>query len=537
MTARTRTRYLWLSLALCVVFSACTTAPPPTESPASEPRSGGTVVIGSISDVDSWNEYISRQAFTHGLLHRIYLRLAVEGGDGSGREDDFSALLAHSWSFSQDGRRLTFALRDATWSDGVPITASDVRFTWRAQTSEHVPWIAAESKRRIQDVIVEDANTVTFVFDAPYPHQLADAVEGGIVPEHLFGAIPFVDWATHDWTRERVASGPFMLSRHLPGDEIVMVRNPRYFGDGPYLDRVVVKVIPDIDNLLTQVRTGHIDYIEGVTPRDAEHLRSDPNLTLIPFDRPGYDFIGWNGSRPPFDDPEMRRAMTLAIDRESLVDDLLYGYGKVSSGPLLSAWRSAGDATDIWSFDPDEARRLLRDHGWRTRDKQGRETDGRILEIELLTNSGNRLREAMLLKIQDQLSRVGVEVSVATVEMRNLRQRAAAGDYDGYLGGWIYSIKDLRPVFDSEFTYPDGANVVFYSSDEVDHLFDEIDDAGDWNSLDSLLRKLQTRIYSDQPYTFLYESKKLAVHGPRVRGARIDTPSDPLAQLEHVWVE
>jgi ABC-type transport system substrate-binding protein len=121
--------------------------------------------------------------------------------------------------------------------------------------------------------------------------------------------------------------------------------------------------------------------------------------------------------------------------------------------------------------------------------------------------------------------------------MRALRQRAAKGDYDGYLGGWIYSIKDLRPVFGSDFTYPNGANVVFYKSEKVDDLFDEIDRADDWSSLDSLLQKLQTEIASDQPYTFLYESKRLAVHGPRVKGAKIEMPSDPLAHLEYVWVD
>jgi len=139
-------------LILCLA-PGCSGEAAPAANPGGPVR-GGTAVLGSIADVDSWNEYVSQQAFAGQVLRRVFLRLAQETADGLESPDAFEPLLAESWSFGDDGRSLTFRLRAATWSDGVPVTAADVRFTWLAQTSEHVPWIAAASKSRITDAAI-----------------------------------------------------------------------------------------------------------------------------------------------------------------------------------------------------------------------------------------------------------------------------------------------------------------------------------------------------------------------------------------------
>lgn len=536
---------LWPRLAAVVALglAASCDQTPGTSHPsvASPPRRGGTAVLGSISDVDSWNEYVSQQSFAGNLLRRIYLRLAQEQAAGPHSPESYAPQLAESWSFSPDGLSLTFKLRHAEWSDGEPITAADVRFTWQAQTSAAVPWIAASTKEHITDVKELDPGTVVFQFDRKYPFQFADAVEGGILPEHVFGGIDFAGWATHDWSAAAaVGSGPFLLERHVPGQEIVLQRNLRYFKEGhPLLDRVVVRIVPDAGNLLTQLLSGDIDYMEGITPRDAARLGRDSAVTPIPFDYPQYDYIGWNGSRPPFDKPQIRRAMTLAIDRQALVEDLLHGFGRVSKGPLLSFSWGVDPDLDPWPYDPDEARKMLSAQGYSTSGANGQASgSGRPLEFELMTNSGNRLREEMLVKVQEQLSRIGVRVRVQPLEMKTLRQRAAAADYDAYLGGWVYSGKDdLKPIFGSAFTPPEGANVVFYRSEEADRLLAQVSGAAEAEAMRSPLVALQRRIHEDQPYTFLYEGRRVAAHGRRLAGVEIDIPSDPLARLESFWID
>lgn len=525
-------------LAALVIGAACGDHAPAAGA-AAPPQRGGTAVMGSISDVDSWNEYVSRQTFANNLQRRIFLRLAQEMGDSKEHPATFLPQLAESWSASGDGKTITFRLRRATWSDGRPITASDVRFTWKAQVSPEVAWVNAKSKEHVTDVQVLDDRTAAFRFDRAYPDQLADALEGGILPEHVFGAVPFADWRTHDWSGARVSSGPFLLESHRPGEEIDLVRNARYFQqDAPLLDRVVVRIVPDATSLLTQLLAGTIDYVEGVAPREAERVRAARGVRLVAFDYPMYDYVGWNGARPPWNDPDVRRAMTLAIDRKALVEDLLYGYGRVGTGPFLSFWWGADPSLAPWPCDPAEARRILASKGFAPRSGDGvLVRDGKPLRLTLTTNAGNRLREAVIVKIQEQLSRVGIEVDTGVLEMQTFVHKNTTGDFDAYLGGWRFSGKiDLRPIFGSAGFPPAGSNVVRYRSAEVDRLLDALDEAADWREMKPVLSSIGRRIRDDQPYTFLYETRRLAAVGPRLQGVEIDIPFDPLAHLERWWV-
>ena len=118
-----------------------------------------------------------------------------------------------------------------------------------------------------------------------------------------------------------------------------------------------------------------------------------------------------------------------------------------------------------------------------------------------------------------------------------LRQRAARGEYDAYVNGWVYSsARDLEMIFGSGFQPPKGLNVVFYGSDSVDESFAELNRVADWREMKPLLDSIQREIRTDQPYTFLYETTRLAVHGPRIAGVHVSIPSDPLAHLEQDWI-
>jgi peptide/nickel transport system substrate-binding protein len=358
---------------------------------------------------------------------------------------------------------------------------------------------------------------------------LADAVEGGILPEHVFGRVPFAAWRTNDWSQVRIGSGPFLLDRWRPGEEIVLVRNPRYVNpERPFVDKVVVRVVPDTGNLETQLAAGALDYVEGVPPQDAERLAGTKGLALLAFENPMFDYVGWNGRKKPFDDPEVRRALTLGIDRKAIVDDLLYGYGRVSTGPLLSTWWAADPSVAPLPYDPDEARRILAAKGYDAKHP---------LAFELTTNAGNRVREAVTLKIQEQLSRIGVKVAPRTFEMKAFRERNVAGNFDAYVAGWRFNGKlDLASIFGGKALPPAGSNVVAYRSEEADRLLTAIGAAADWPAAKVAYAQFARRIHDDQPYTFLYEGKRIAAFGPRLRGMKIDVPSDPLARLESCWI-
>lgn len=518
-------RLLLAALLLCV--PACSgggKTPPPAPTSAR----GGTIVLGLTTDVDAWNEYLSAQAAALAIHKRIWLRLAQETPGAAKDPEAFEPSLAESWSFSADRRELRFRLREATWSDGAPVTADDVVFTWRAQTSPAVAWVGAANKQRIVAVEAAGPREVIFRFDRIYPEQLADAVDGGIVPRHAFGAVPFESWRSHDWSRSVVGSGPFVLERHAPGEEIVLARNARYFdAERPRADRLVARIVPDAAALLAQFRAGGLDWIEGVAPSEAKALAALPGVRVDAVDLPGFDYVGWNGSKAPFDDPEIRLALTLAIDRRALVEDLLYGHGRVSAGPVPSFWWNADPTLEPLPFDPDRARRILASRGY---------VPERPLRIEVMTNVGNRLREGVLVKIQEQLSKVGVRVVPRPLEMKALREIAASGRYDAFVGGWRFGAKiDLGSLFGSA-SVPPGSNVVFYRSAEMDRLLDGLAAGTDPAAQRAVYAAIGRRLRDDQPYTFLYEIQRIVATGPRLRGVRVDVPTDTLAHLDEVEV-
>jgi peptide/nickel transport system substrate-binding protein len=241
-----------------------------------------------------------------------------------------------------------------------------------------------------------------------------------------------------------------------------------------------------------------------------------------------FDYVGWNGSRKPFDDPDVRRALTLGIDRRAIVEDLLYGFGRVSAGPLLSSWWAADPTLTAWAYDPKESVRILAAKGFDT---------AHPLAFELTTNAGNRVREAVTVKIQEQLSRIGVRVTPRSYEMKSFRERNTAGNYDAYVAGWRFGGKlDLKSIFGSASVPPAGSNVVFYRSAEADRALEAVGAATDWRQAKAAYALLARRIHEDQPYTFLYEGRRVAAHRDRVRDVTIDVPSDPLARLETFWL-
>jgi peptide/nickel transport system substrate-binding protein len=357
---------------------------------------GGTLVVGSTVDVDAWNEYVSQQTFASNILRRVYARLAQEQGDAKDHPPNFSPLLASSWSFSPDGLTLRFTLNDATWSDGTPLTAKDVRFTWSAQTSPEVGWTGASFKERIKDVQVVDPHTVEFHFDVLTPR--CSPMRSKAAFFRSTSSARFL--SRHGGrTTGRKRGSPRAPSFSRAGGRARRSSSPgiraTFRSDRPFVDKVAVRIVPDVGNLETQLAAGAIDYVEGIPPQDAKRLASTPGLSLLVFENPMFDYIGWNGAKKPFDDPDVRRALTLGIDRKAIVEDLLYGYGRISTGPLL---QTGGPPTRRFRRGRTIPKRRADPgvQGIRRRSP---------FDVRADDQHGNRVREAVTLKIQEQLAR------------------------------------------------------------------------------------------------------------------------------------
>jgi len=516
MTARA-TPSTSAALALAALLAgACGRPAAEPAAPASEPRRGGEAIAATIADLGGVNELVSgRIGFTNDVLDQLFLQLLREQPDYAEHPPTLAPALAESWELSADHRTLTFRLRaDAVWSDGVPVTAEDVRWSWQVQRAPEVAWAYADSKDAIAEVEVVDARTARFHFSEDYPFQVVDANDGKILPRHVWSRLPLADWRRNtDWFRENlVVSGPYRLAAWTPGQEVVLERNDRYFErDLPRLDRVRFRVVPDQVAQLEQLLAGALDFLPAVTPDQAARIAASPATELLVFPGRQYDYICWNTLRPPFDDPDVRRALTLAIDRQALVDTLWRGYARVAASPILAGvWARAQDLAPL-PYDPREAARILAAAGFLDADGDGvLERAGRPFRFELTTNSSNRVRSDALVLIQEQLRRVGVDARPRTLEIQTLTERNLAHDFDATLSGWaIDTTLDLRPYFHSSEA-AGGYNFGSFADPELDRLLVEVRKIDRYQDAIPLYGRIQRILHEQQPYTFLWEPQRLA---------------------------
>jgi peptide/nickel transport system substrate-binding protein len=501
-------------------------AQPPAQAAAS-PHRGGTIVTGWGAEPSGLNEYTTPSTnTTNEVLFLVFQHLLEEQPDFFSGPPALTPQLAESYEWSDDHRVLTFHLRKGLlWSDGVPLTSEDVRWTWQAQRDPGVAWDSAFMKDEITDVEAVDPQTVRFHFRRAYAKQLQDANEGVILPHHVWSRIPFSKWReSADWFKQNmVAAGPFKIHSWTPQQELVLVRNERYFEkDRPYLDRVVMRFVPDPSAMMTQILNGELDFVLQVAPSDAPRILDAPHLRLVPFSSNLSVVVAWNLKDPLFSDPEVRRALTLALDRQTIVDTILKGYGRVGASPIVSDVWAHDRALKPLPFDLAEARRILAAKGWRDSDGDGvLDRNGKPFAFEITTNTNNQQRADALVMIQDQLKKVGVKAMPRILEFNTLIAQTNSGDYQASVAGFVMDTSlDLTGNYHSRAFPPNGSNFMLYVNPEADRLMDVVAAAPDLRAVLPQIHALERIIVRDQPVTFLWESQRLAVVSKRVHDAK-----------------
>ena len=534
--------FLWSAVAL-LITGGCgrEIVDPAVDDAGDRPSRGGTLVILSGTDIRGVNELIaSHDTFSRSILDQLFLHLFEEQPDYAERPPTMAPLLAETYDWSEDHRVLTLILRqDVFWSDGTPVTADDVHWTWQAQISPKLAWAYAQNKESITDMEVVDPYTLRVTFDAPSSSQLTDLNEGAILPRHAWSQLPLSEWSqSPDWFMEHlVVNGPFTLEGWRPQEEIVLLRNEQFYRhDLPYLDRVVFRVVPEKSNRIQQLLAGQVDLVEQIPPPEVPRIESSAIVDLIGYWHRQYDYICWNLNNPLFADTSVRQALAMGIDRQSLVDALMLGYARIGTSPIISTVWAHDNTLEPWPYDPKRARQLLARMGWQDSNGDGFLTrNGQPFRFELSTNTDSRLRVDAAVMIQEQLARIGVKVEVKRFEFNTLINMNLEHDFDATLGAWgMDTSLDLTYAFHSD-SIDDGYNFGSYANPEVDRLIDEFGDQTDPETMHTLLAQIQQILHHDQPYTFLWEPKRLTGLNMRVRNAQ-PNPLSSFFHLEEWWL-
>jgi len=499
---------------------------------------GGRVVIGVPGDITSLNIYTATNAFSQEIVDLLFLKLADEQDDFRQGPPTFRPSLAKSWELSPDGLELTFRLDPrARWSDGLPVTARDVVFSHRAATSPEVSWVGKDVKDFIQEVKAVGERTVVYRFRQVEPYGLMDAVEGNVLPAHAFEKIQLADWPKRSFLEVPAGDGPFLLRRYERGALIELKRNPGYLrAPLPRLDAVVFRIIPDEATLVNELLSGGIDVMENVPAAATKRIEADPRLRLVRVPDLSYHFICWNTSRAPFTDGRVRRALTLAIDREAIAEALLPDTGRPSAGPVLSFLWAHDPSLRPLPYDPDAARALLKEAGFEDTDGDGLvDRDGRPFRFSLDINQGSRLRSDVAQMVATELRKVGVEAVPRVYEFGAFIERHEKHDFDAFVGSWRESTKvDLKSAFHSA-SRDGGYNYGMYANPRLDAVIDRARATTDAKAARALWFNAQAIVAADQPYTFLFERDRLNAVPRRLQGLRMGPRSAYTGLEEWSW--
>jgi len=499
---------------------------------------GGTLVISVGGDPDLLLPPLT--ATTPGRLVNalVYDRLA-EIGDSLNTVGDrgFEPRLARTWEWAGDSLSIAFNLDPkARWHDGKPVRASDVRFTHRLYTDASTNSPFAIVIASIDSVSVRDSLTAVFWFGRRSPLQFFDAVSTmSILPEHAFTGVTGEALRTSPLARSPIGSGRFRFVRWRAGESLELAADTGNYRERPHLNRVILTIAPDFNTALARVLGGEADLLEQIPVTSVAQVSADPDLRALPAAGLEYSFIQFNlrtpknDSRPHaiFGDREVRRALTMGIDRKRIVQNVYDTLAGAAVGPTVRAFSTTDTALRQIPYNPEAARRILDSLGWRDADADGvREKNGRALRFTLAVPSSSKARVNMAVLAQDQFSKIGAKVDIEQLEFAAFVDRETRRDFDAVFGSWQSEASPggIRQTWGSQGSRTGGSNFGSYENATFDSHVDSGLSAMSFGARRAHFTSAYQQIIDDAPAIWMAEPRRIIVIHRRidVTGLRAD---------------
>jgi peptide/nickel transport system substrate-binding protein len=445
--------------------------------------------------------------------------------------------LADSFWMSDDGLSLTFRLRDGvTWHDGTPVTVDDVIWTYEMSVNEEIAYANLAYFQYVTRAVKVDDRTVRFEFSEAHSDAAMDFTEWSPMPKHLLESVAPADMRNAPFNRQPVGNGPFRFVSWESNQQVVFEANPDFVLGRPHLDRIVVRVIPEQTTELTELLTGGIDFMRAVPPAEMHRVEESDDVYGIVYPARSYTYLAWNTRNPLFESANVRRALTMAINREQIVEALLYGYGTVAVSDVMPFQWEFNEELEPWPYDVEQARELLADEGWTDHDGDGIiDKDGRPFRFTLRTNQGNDLREDIVVIVQNDLKQVGIDVEPRLVEWNTLITDLKAKKFEAVVSGWSVDFKfNPNDTFSTEaiegkYNYPS------YSNTTADSLMNLALVTLDREQAKPIWKRYSEIIHQGQPYTFLYYLEERLGVSNRLRDVTADARGHMISAAEW-WI-
>lgn len=536
------------------ITEVVTATPPPAAQ-------GGTVVESNFSDISTLNPVLGSDSASSTVYNLMFYGLATL--------DPFSGSvipqLAESWSISDDGLTYTFALRDdVLWSDGTPLTATDVAFTFDAINTDEVLSPRRSSFDSVESWAAIDDNTFELVLREVDCTVLSNAGVQGIIPAHAYDGDPMNVPDSPENTAPSIVNGPFTFVEWVPDDHVTLAANPNFYLGRPNVDQWTMRVYADQSAELAGILAGEVDMTtdsigaQFVSVIDGA-IAGGEDLNMRKYYDNGYTFIGYNLANPAnpqngwddldgdgkytegepplpqdphpvFGNDEVRLAIANSIDYTGIINKVAFGQG----GPTVAnVWPSIEWAYNTnlepYSQDLELAAQILADAGWEpgaTTNDVGvpvLEKDGQRLEFSLMTNAGNETRENIGILMKDTLDSIGFDVTLDFIEFGIVVQQMLGQEYDAVIIGFGGGAPE--PDDSSQFSFKNdevgaGFNFVSYYNEAFEANLDEgkaVPGCAEEERAPFYFDN-QELMYNDLAYSFLYIPLDNSVWRDRLNG-------------------
>lgn len=504
-------------------------------------QSGGTMVMVTVPEPPNLANYLS----TSGPIGQVSTKV-YEGLINLGWDFEIQPSLAKSWEVSEDGLSITFNLQDGvTFHDGTPFTSADVQYSIMEVLREIHPRNAA-TMRPITAVETPDPMTAIFRLSEPAPYLMValNAYESPIVSKALFEG---TDPRNNPTANAPVGTGPFKFVEWEKGQYVRLDKNEDYWRDGlPFLDRVVVRFIADASTRTAAMEAGELHFgAFGAIPNiDVPRL---VEMDAIESTTKGYEYFApimqlqFNTTREPFDNPDVRRALATAMDRQFVIDNIWYGFGKPATGPISSNFASSGIySDDVPSYTVDDpiatANTMLDEAGY------PRDADGiRFSITHDMTPYGEEWRRFGEYTKQ-VLAELGIEADLRYEDVGTWLKRVYT-DYDYDLSSnWLFGLPD--PVLGVHRQYHSNqirqgtvfVNGTQWSTPETDELMDKATVETDPEARSEMYADFQRRVVEASPIIFMHELEFVTVYNTKLKNA-VTGPMGVYNSFADMWLE
>src|SRR5437870_866547 len=501
-------------------------------------KKGGTLVVANEADMNEGDP--QKYSGTHAgrTLRNLFDPLVTVYDDSS----DLKGGLAESWEISPDGLTYTFKLRDTTFHDGTPLTADNVAFTFLRTLDETNEWYQKTGPfpfaKYIWPYVVTDQikavdpKTLQFQLSQPdstFLDNLTWAGSGIISPPAL------QKWG-RDFTLHPVGPGPYKFTDWQTGTSFTIERFDNYWGGAPLLDKVIFKPVEESAARLVQLQSGNVDLVVALPPEFIPQVKQDPNLNLI--EAPGIHiwWITLNINDPHFKDKRVRQAMNYAIDKQSIINDILSGAGSVSHSFAFPNTPAFTDQVQQYPYDPQKAKDLLGQAGFA----------GGFSTVFLVPESGSGMiaPKEIATIVQAQLAQVGVEAKIQTMEWTSYISAymggmdTAAGGSPAGMAQMSYMIPQPDPgMYAYDVLGGKGSlNPGGYANGDFDQLMLKAKGMSDAKQRTDLYKQAQTLVADDAPWIFMFHAHNVVAANKKVQNIILN-PDFNILHLERVWIQ